>query len=246
MTTSQSQTPEKSYRYHNAMEEILALIKGRTPIIWVLTHEETRFIQDFVEQIAEPHKRKVWLWSAWQGLIPQDQQMSVTRASGNEKDTHNPQKALQVIAQHARPTISDQHKGIAYIMRDFHTVLGEPIPRQIRDMYEHLIGNGKTLIITSPMLAHGQGGQKSGLPPTLEKQISVVRYELPNKEMINSRISEIVGHMKEVVKGKNKKTVLEYSEADIDSFSKALVGLTAVEYANSPLHVNSRIFFLGR
>lgn len=233
MPTSQTQAPEKSYKYNNAMEEILALIKGRTPIIWVLTHEETRFIQDFVEQIAEPHRRKVWLWSAWQGLIPQDQQMSVTRASGNEKDTHNPQKALQVIAQHARPTVNDQHKGIVYIMRDFHTVLGEPIPRQIRDMYEHLIGNGKTLIVTSPMLAHGQGGQKSGLPPTLEKQISVVSYELPDQDMIKGRITEIVDHMKEGVKGKNKKTVLEYNENDVDSFAKALVGLTAVEVDTS-------------
>lgn len=234
MPKSQNQTlPEKSYRYNNAMEEILALIKGRTPIIWVLTHEETRFVQDFVEQIAEPHRRKVWLWSAWQGLIPQDQQMSVTRASGAEKDTHNPQKALQCIAQHARPTVNDQHKGIVYIMRDFHTVLGEPIPRQIRDMYEHLIGNGKTLIVTSPMLAHGQGGQKGGLPPTLEKQISVVRYELPNQDMIKGRISEIVDHMKEGVKGKNKKTVLEYTEEDQDSFAKALVGMTAVEVDTS-------------
>lgn len=231
MSEQVTQEIQKDARYHSCIEEILALIKGRAPLIWVLTHEETRFIADFVEQVAEPHKRKVWLWSAYQGLIPQEQQMTIARATGEEKDTHNPQKALQRIAEIAKG--GDGIKGHCFILRDFHTVLGEPIPRQIRDMYDHLIGNGKTLIVTSPILAHGPGGGKNGLPPTLEKQIAVVKYELPDGEKINSRIHEILNHMKESIKGKNKKTQLDYSGDDIQSFTKALQGLTMLEVDTS-------------
>jgi len=226
-----SQELVKGPRYNNCIEEILALIKGRAPIIWVITHEETRFIQDFIEQVAEPHKRKVWLWSAWQGLIPYEQQQSVERAGGEEKETHNPQKALGRIVAINPP--GDGLKGHCFILRDFHTVLGEPIPRQIRDMYDYLISNGKTLVITSPLLAHGPGGGKCGLPPTLEKQISVVRFELPNKIKIKSRIVEVIDHMKESIKGKKKNTQLEYPEDEVESCAKALQGLTMIEVDTS-------------
>jgi SpoVK/Ycf46/Vps4 family AAA+-type ATPase len=226
-TSAQGQEPvEKSARYANSMEEILALIKGRAPLIWVLTHEESRFIEEFSEKIAEPCKRQVWLWSAYQGLVRSEQQTSISRASGEEKDTHNPQKALARVAAMNKPS---ETKGLVYIMRDFHTVLGEPVPRQIRDMYDHLIHNGKTLIITSPILAHGPGGTKAGLPPTLEKQLSVVHYELPDGEIIKGRVREVIAHMKESVKGKNKKTALEYPEETIHGFSRALQGLTMSE-----------------
>lgn len=222
---------EKGARYNNCFEEILALIKGRAPIIWVLTHEESRFIEDFDEHIAKPYKRKVWLWSGYQGLIPIEQRESVARASGEEKETWNPQKALQRIAEIGKP--GEGLKGHCFIMRDFHTVLGEPVPRQVRDMYEHLIRNGKTVVIVSPILAHGPGGGKSGLPPTLEKQICVVKYELPDRDKIRHRTSEILNHMKDSVKGKNKKIQLDYPEDEMESFAKALQGLTLIEVDNA-------------
>lgn len=221
---------EKSPNYKNAMEEIVALIRGRAPLIWVLTHEEGRFINDFSENIANPCKRDVWLWSAYQGLIRQDQQLSMERATGEEEGTWNPQKALKRISDMHR---TSESKGTCFIMRDFHTVLGEPIPRQIRDMYEHLIGSGKTLIIVSPVLAHGAGGTRAGLPSTLEKQMSVVRYELPSKQVIESHVEEVITHMSSSTKGKRKYTQLEYTENDMQSFVKALQGLTLIEIDNA-------------
>ncbi|MAG39560.1 ATPase [Candidatus Pacearchaeota archaeon] len=221
---------EKQPNYKNAMEEILALIRGRAPIIWVLTHEENRFINDFMEAIATPCKRDVWLWSAYQGLIRQDQQLSTERASGEDDGTWNPQKALKRICEMHRTSDS---KGTCFIMRDFHTVLGEPIPRQIRDMYEHLIGTGKTLIILSPLLAHGAGGNRAGIPPTLEKQTSVVRYELPTKNVIEEHITEVVSHMNTSTRGKKKYTKLDYDINDIQGFVKALQGLTLIEIDNA-------------
>jgi len=218
--------------YRDSMEEILALIKGRVPIIWVLTHEENRFINDFNNSIAIPNQREVWLWSSYQGLIQEEQILSLERASGDQADTWNPQKALKKITE--MNTSSDaENENICFILRDFHTVLGEPIPRQMRDMYEHLVNKKKTIIITSPLLAHGPGGNKPGIPPTLEKQISIVRYELPTKEVIKDHINEIVDHMKTTTKGKRKDTKLSYTEEEVDSFVKALQGLTFIEIDNA-------------
>jgi hypothetical protein len=128
---------------------------------------------------------------------------------------------------------SSDSKGLVYILRDFHTVLGEPVPRQIRDIYDHLMANGKTLIVTGPMLAHGPGGGKPGLPPTLEKQIAVVNFELPDREAISTRVNEVVEHMSDSIKGKNKKTQLDYTSEELEGFTKALQGLTMIEVDTS-------------
>jgi SpoVK/Ycf46/Vps4 family AAA+-type ATPase len=100
-------------------------------------------------------------------------------------------------------------------------------------MYEHLINSGKTIIITSPVLAHGAGGTRPGLPSTLEKQLSVVHYELPSKMVIENHLKKIIGHMESSINGKQKKFLLKYTEKEMQSFVKALQGLTVIEIDNA-------------
>ena len=216
--------------YNDSMQEILALIRGRVPVIWVLTHEEGRFIEDFNKSVIIPTERDLWFWSAYQGLVQEEYLLSTERASGDQADTWNPQKALKKITE---MPVAEEGEGVCFVLRDFHTVLGEPIPRQIRDMYEHLIGTKKTLVIVSPILANGPGGNKSGIPPTLEKQISIVRYGLPCKETIRTHINQVVKHMKTSLSAKKKRTKLDYTDEEINSFVKALQGLTMIEVSNA-------------
>lgn len=220
--------------YRDAMEEILALIKGRVPLIWVQTHEENRFITEFAARIGDQESREVWLWSGWQGLTKLQKKKNVARADGNYKESWRPDKALDLIVEMPAPD-GKKVKGITYIMRDFHTILREPIPRQIRDIYHYLSKQGKTLIVTSPVLAHGPAGERAGLPPTLEKQISVVPYELPNYEAVKGRLERLLTHMKRTLKGKPsaKDTKLEYTATEISEFAKALTGLTMHEIENA-------------
>jgi len=217
--------------YANSMDEILALIKGRVPVIWVLTHEENRFIADFKRRIAKPHKRQLWVWSGYQGLVKVTGQMGIQLASGDEKDTHVMKKCLERIA--TMPKAKGDEKGICYVMRDMQIAMPENIIRQIRDMFEHLIGHGKTLIIVSPFLAHGAGGTQTGLPPTMEKHISVVPYELPNEERIKTRIIDILGQMRQRVKNQDKKIKLDYTDEELTQFARALRGLTLLEVDNA-------------
>lgn len=229
--THLQEAPEAGSRYTDSMDEILALIKGRVPIIWVMTHEENRFIADFKRQIAQKHKRQLWVWSGYQGLVKVQGQMGIQQAAGEEKDTHVFRKALDRIAK--MPRVKGEEKGICYIMRDMHNVLAPMEVRQLRDMFEHLIGHGKTLIVVSPILAHGPGGSQGGLPPTLEKHVSVVHYELPDLERIKSRIVDILGQMKHSVKNSNKPIDLDYDDEQLTSFAKALRGLTMLEVDNA-------------
>lgn len=221
---------QKDHHFRDSMEEILALVKARVPIIWVVTHEENRFIDDFVEYIAKPHSRQVWLWSLYQGLIRQDHYLENLglRATGDEAETFQPPVALEHIVKMRTP--NKDCKGLVYIMRDFYMALTEPITRQIRDTYEHLTNEGKTLIITGPMLAHGAGGAKDGLPLNLEKQITVVNYELPKPEQLESRVREIAQTLKNSTKSKNNKnTKTDYTDLEIQECTRALTGLTMTE-----------------
>lgn len=229
MSEEKAQTPDRIH-YKDSIEEISALIKGRVPIIWVVTHEEGRFIEDFVEQIAKPFGRQVWLWSAYQGLIKQDQQMANQgRAQGSEEGTWNPQKGLERIAKMEKP--SKDCSGLTFLMRDMHIALAEPVVRQIRDMYELLIKSGKTLVIVAPVLAGGGGGSVPGIPVMLEKQVTVVEYELPDAKAVRQRIELLLQHAKKTpVKSKNapkKKT--DYTELEMGEFTRALQGLTRTE-----------------
>jgi hypothetical protein len=173
----------------------------------------------------------MWTWSSSQGLVRFQDRITVEAASGEEAGTNVTKNALARIVRMKKAKAPD--KGICYIMRDMQIVLEGKIVRQIRDMFEHLIGLGKTIIIVSPMLAHGAGGTKQGINPTLEKQVSVVHYELPNENKIKGRIEKILGKMKKGVKNRDKLVNLEYAKEDMTSFAKALRGLTLLEVDNA-------------
>jgi SpoVK/Ycf46/Vps4 family AAA+-type ATPase len=229
MATENSQVEASQFatsaHYSSCMEELSALVKGHAPLIWVITHEETRFIDDLERGLAEKEKRQVWLWSSYQGLVRSTEVHTTPRATGENAETWAPARGLTRMLQ--------LPEGSIIVLRDFHTVLAEPIPRQMRDMYEALIDGTKTLIITAPLLAHGAGGSKAGLPPTLEKQISVLRYELPNKEQIMGRVGKIVNVIKSTAKSDAKKQELTYGHDQIETFARALQGLTLHEIDTS-------------
>jgi SpoVK/Ycf46/Vps4 family AAA+-type ATPase len=169
----------------------------------------------------------MWSWSAYQGLVKYNsKENNIHTATGEEKGTNNPQKALARITE---MEIKSTERGLCFVLKDFHGALVEPVLRQIRDMYTHLVDEGKTLIIVSPVIAHGVHGQKEGLPPTLEKQICVVNYSLPSQSIIRSVIEKNLEDMREAAGEKPSKHKLDYTEQEMTEFSRALQGLTTEE-----------------
>jgi len=121
-------------------------------------------------------------------------------------------------------------KGAVFLMRDFHTVLAQPIPRMLRDMYKHLMHEAKTVLCMGGTLAHGAGASRPGMEPTLEKQMIVYRWALPTREEIENQLRALVNGISGNSKSKIKN---DYQDEDYYNFSRALQGLTHVEVENA-------------
>lgn len=216
--------------YSSALQNIGTLLKANIPYIWVNTFEERRFIKTLHAEITEKQGKELWTWSCHQGLLKYDPEDKILKASGDMEKTPNPIIALGKIADYNKPK---DCKGTVYVMKDFHTALQQTVPRQMRDLYHLLVQSRKTIIITSPGLTHGAAGRSAGMEPTLEKQISVVPYDLPTRSAIEDYLKLSIAHIKAKHKNKKVKTKLDYTKEDIEKFASALCGLTELEITNA-------------
>ena len=238
-----------SIDYASSIEHISALTAANVPYLWVTTHEESRFIKDLCAGLSE---KEIWTWSSYSGLIKYEPLERITRATGELEKSNNPVIALQYIADYKKKesfkkgeTEFEDDSHSVWILKDFNTVLSPPIARQMRDLYRTLVRGRKIVIIVAPVL--GYAGGKTGMEPTLEKQITVIPYELPSKEAIEKRVKSVINNFKKVekvlVSTGEKKEVISYSEDDVNRFTTALQGLTQVEADNA---IMTSICHLGK
>jgi hypothetical protein len=213
--------------YESDIQEIGILVKAENPLIYVVTHEEQRFLTDLYTNVAVPYGRVIFTWSQFTGLIPYGNP-SIRKATGDLADTTNPSKALLAIDK--MDIKAEKKKGGIFVMLDMHTCLVQPIPRQIRDIYDNLIGSSKTLIITAPSLAYDAGGRRGGAEPTLEKLMTVVYYKLPNRELITKHVNDAIGYLGSSENAAIKK---DYSSDEVFQITRTLQGLTIVEIGNA-------------
>jgi SpoVK/Ycf46/Vps4 family AAA+-type ATPase len=224
-----------------SMDHIATALNAHIPIIWVQTHEEDRVITELVSACEKDFKMDSWAWSLWQGLVPSAQYNTGEQATGPMKGTHQPPAALDKIKAFQK---TNNRNGTVVFMRDANVILQEPNLRQLKDMYQVLINNKTKLIIISATVSHGPGGQAQGLPMSLEKQITVINYELPSREEIEDRICSLVRTIIETTKidsanpaHKRKQEIVTnlsaLTEQDFYNASKACQGLTFLEIKNA-------------
>lgn len=217
-----------------SMEQLYHLIKGKVPYIWVVTPEERRFLRTFILDVANGQQRDVFVWSSMHGIVDAVRLLAGETESPNGfEDTADPIAALNAIQRHN--VNLEQRAGAVFIMQDFHTILGHPVPRKMRDIYEHLAASRKTVIFLGPCIAHGGGGAKPGLEPTLEKQITVVEFDLPTRDYIREKLQRILKKLDENQKSKKAKIKVKcnYTQDEIEVFISALQGLTDLEISNA-------------
>lgn len=212
-----------------AINQIMALIRARVPIIYVTTHEETRFIENFKDSLEESMVgRNLWTWSQCQGLVKGFARGKMVKCSGAEDKTDNPRMALEAIVKHDVP---EGKQGDIYIMRDMHKVMTQDIPRMLRDMYDHLINKRKIMIIIAPYVGYGALGATRGIEPSLEKQITVVNFDLPSRDMLVDTIRKAVEGLKKIKNASKAK--LDYTDEEFVEFARACQGLTIEETRNT-------------
>jgi SpoVK/Ycf46/Vps4 family AAA+-type ATPase len=195
--------------------DLAPYIKACYPILYVVTPEETR-AELMILKTAEAMKRGIKLWSCTDGF----RDPSKPNASGDAKDMDPVQALLSL-----RDSPAATKAGEIVVMRDLHMFLGtNPKPvRLLRDIATLFKQNKKTLIIISPL---------KKIPPELERDITVIELELPNREEIKGIFDALYTpaakkHLGDISADEQERIIqgamgLTFGEAD-NAFAKAFV-----------------------
>jgi len=198
--------------------DLAPYIKACYSILYVQTPEETR-AELMILKTAKEMKRKIKLWSCTNGFQTTDKDGKLI-SIGDAKDQDPVTALLQL-----RDDPAAEKNGEIVVMRDLHMFLGtNPKPvRLLRDIATVFKQNRKTLIIVSPL---------KKIPPELERDITVIELELPNREEIKSIFDALYTpaakkHLGDISADEQERVVqaamgLTFGEAD-NAFAKACV-----------------------
>jgi ATP-dependent 26S proteasome regulatory subunit len=162
------------------VQHVTQLCRARFPFIYVRTWEEERVISELMgvaDRLAP--RRLVFTWSIVDGLA----RVGERPQSGTE----DPLRALEAIERAKEPSI--------YVLKDFHVLLrartreDERTVRKMRDLIGPLMGNpARTVVIVAPNLH---------LPPELEKDVTILDFELPTAEEIEDVLDRLIARNRE-------------------------------------------------
>jgi len=192
------------------------LLRARFPYLYVATWEEARALQIItvaaknIELIRT--ERRVLDWSLTNGFT----ENGTTVAS----DTKQPLKALDFIENFEDPAV--------FALKDFHVFLGgagrpaDPqVVRRLRDLVPaiKLSERPKNVVFIAPSLV---------LPTELEKDITVLEFELPSFDEIRDVLSQMI----ETNRATGRVTI-NVTDEDEERLAKAAMGLTLHEAENA-------------
>lgn len=191
------------------LSELEVLIRARYPLLYVISWEEGRVMQE-IGNIGNNLNKKVYEWTVNKGLSRMRASVEPLAQEG-KKTSKDPIIALQEIASSTEPTL--------FVLKDFHRYLKDSsVIRGLRDLAIQLRHTYTTVIIISPML---------DLPRELEKDLTIVDYPLPDKKCLESLLINI----QEDLKG-NPRFKIDLSEATREKLVDAAIGLTLSEAEN--------------
>ena len=185
----------------SGMDEIATLFNSKRRGILVNTFEEERFIED-LKLLIETKSMKGIEWSSTsQGIDIFQQEVEIK--------TSDPVKLMKEIKKEESST--------AYIIKDYHDLWNNPqAKRALRDILEKPSRIYKPVILVSP---------QTNIPLELEKLLTVVSYDLPNRNHVIEQLEGIEAYLK-----KNSLDVPEGRERE--AIIHALTGMTHSEIIN--------------
>jgi hypothetical protein len=153
----------------NAQEaELEVLIRARFPLIYLVSWEEERASQ-MLTRLAQKQGKRLFSWTLIQGI--RDEQ---SNAEG--ETTKSPEFALEFAQKVEEPSL--------FVFKDLHAHMQDPhVIRRLRDLVASFKSSYKTLLIHSPTLT---------IPVELEKDITVVDYDLPGPDELKGLFDQVV------------------------------------------------------
>ena len=188
-------------------------LRARFPYIYVATYEEdrvTKFIKSVATDVnAVKFPREVLTWTQANGLKNDEKTFPNTTC---------PCRLIEFITKYEKDSV--------FILYDFHVYFGKKncsgdpnVIRALRDLIPTLKTSQtrKTIIFVSPEL---------NIPDTLQKDIVLYDFPLPNLE-------EIKGRLNKMLSSNQKINSAELTEEVKDKLCKAALGLTMQEAENA-------------
>jgi len=162
-------TPPESEDLNKSEREILDLVRARYSLMYLVSSEEQR-VESSLLKLARRRDMKLGVWSITRGF----EQRFGTLKGGDVKD---PIKALDYI-------YAQEGRGL-FVLRDYHAFLGDPtVVRKLRDLAHDLRSKTqKHVFILSAV---------TKIPPELEKDLTIIDWDLPNRPEINVVVENLV------------------------------------------------------
>jgi len=202
--------PIKKQAGQKQMSEIEVLIRARYPLIYVISWEEQRLLKHVV-RIGSRLGKSVFEWSLTTGLVPAG--TSVQSQKHKDSATQDPLVALDNVIEHVEPAL--------YVFKDFHPFLkgqNMSVIRRLREVSATMQNTYKTIVIVSPIFE---------LPAELEKDLTVVDFDLPGESDFAALVARIIDEVKD-----NPKLNVRMEERTQEQIVHALLGLTLSEAEN--------------
>jgi ATP-dependent 26S proteasome regulatory subunit len=179
--------------------QIEILVRSGYPIIYVTTWEERRALET-LRRVAESVGVPLQAWTVSEGLISE---------WGGVKKADS-LRILDDIMAYREPSI--------FVLQDYHYYMNEPIvTRKLRDAVAAFRWTHRTLIILSPVFT---------LPVELEKDITLVDYELPPPEELMAVLERVIKQAHDL------QLIVELDDDGKEKLVKAMQGLTESQAEN--------------
>lgn len=168
-------------------EQLDILIRARTPVVWAVSYEETRVVQQIVDIIHRNNTSwgattKVFHWSVTGGM-----KRAEVGVNGAHPDVESPNAAIEFVRTHGEDSV--------IILKDFGHFLNSPagymVQRLLRDAVSDITvqGTGTTIVILDPILQ---------VPDRIEKDVSVVDFDLPTEQELSVHLEPQVAQCAEM------------------------------------------------
>jgi hypothetical protein len=174
-------------------------LKAGFPCLYLVSSEEQR-VEAELRQVAQLSGFQLYFWTTVSGLVD--------AVKATAQDCLDPLEALTAIGSLPEKSV--------VLLKDFHLYLQDPNPillRQLKDTLAVAKTKNRTLVILGCRLC---------LPPELEREVTVLEFNLPNAEHLNLVLNGILESEAKIPQPTNREAILA-----------ALSGLTTQEAENA-------------
>lgn len=187
----------------NQEADLEVLVRARYPLIYLVSWEETR-AERMLARLAQRQSKQIFFWTSTHGMA---------RPAGDADPSVKDVKA-------ALDFVQSMNQRAIFVLKDLHAHLQDPlVVRRLRDLVGVLKSSAKTMVILSPVLT---------IPVELEKDITVVDYDLPGIEELDAVFTDITSASQSGGKFK-----VDLQPGEKEKILQAAQGMTLSEVENA-------------